>query len=193
MILFKVSLFVILFVLLKCSTAQVQQSNRLDKLIEQSKPIQYIGPILVEEDHGLSQDCHESLKRLLLSSLNGHNESHWTKQSKECNKFIVSIHVWRFMLAVMDANAALPSSIYSDSMTSLGGFHQCMSIQPKQEDNEPLRVYGKYCLLQIRVHYSNDSSWRPIAKLTRRFPLSLGLCIPQSCGEDDVNQLFAKC
>lgn len=102
------------------------------------------------------------------------------------------------MFLVLDANAPLPSSLLSDEVTSVGGFEQCLAIDDVQDG---VSIYGQYCLLELRLQMQPyprmesqmDRLLAHLQTINKRFPLVLGLCLPSTCTEIEMNHLFEKC
>lgn len=101
---------------------------------------------------------------------------------------------------MLDANAALPATMQSNMMTSVGGFGQCLAIK---NTDDPLNwVYGQYCLLQLKLVPSTtnlttsvvvDKFLHNMSYINRRYPLTLGLCAPHSCSPHELSHLFEQC
>ena len=110
----------------------------------------------------------------------------------------------------------MPASLLSDGITSLGGYNQCLAIDDqhhfqhhhhlseKEEVITKRRIRGQYCLLSLKANAKssreNDAlqdelqrTLQHLARVNRRFPLVLGLCIPSLCAPEEVNFLMKRC
>ncbi|KAH9390741.1 hypothetical protein TYRP_006323, partial [Tyrophagus putrescentiae] len=109
----------------------------------------------------------------------------------------------------------MPASLLSDGITSLGGYDQCLAIDDqhhfqhhhhlseKEEVITKRRIRGQYCLLSLKANAKssreNDAlqdelqrTLQHLARVNRRFPLVLGLCIPSLCAPEEVNFLMKR-
>src|SRR5437763_1353855 len=120
---------------------------------------------------------------------------------------------------VIDSSGKFPpSGVMEGTLTDLGRFDECLSINEVLEGDDELvvtRMKGQYCSINIRpplpprprfhtlcnqipslVNFSSDSSaFRWLGKNAQYFyytPIRIGICLPSQCSPHDVNRMVSK-
>ena len=88
-----------------------------------------------------------------------------------------------------DAGSKSPSGILDGTLTSFGGYDQCLAIDSHD-------MVGKYCSIQLRHVSGRRGSFEIDDLLSRSVPsfthvyLNMGLCVPSACSPGDVKSLM---
>lgn len=116
------------------------------------------------------------------------------------------------IVLVYDSTGSLPSGLLSGTFTSLGDFDQCVRIAQHYPKFYESRYATKYCMLTVNVKRKrkyqmfnwNHEQRRKLTAwegdtLTRwlvtdnRVPLTIGLCLPESCAAPEVVDIANQC
>lgn len=120
--------------------------------------------------------------------------------SPACHKQLNAIHLaikseltWPYRF--IDASANLPAGFLDGTLSSLGDYDQCLSIQSPDEE---AFIRGSYCMVKFtKVHRRYSTPVQDeIANglfLYDALPLSLAICLPDACtSEQDIRSLLAS-
>ena len=121
--------------------------------------------------------------------------------SSACHKQLNAIHLaikseltWPYRF--IDASANLPAGFLDGTLSSLGDYDQCLSIQSPGEGEAFIR--GSYCMVKFtKLHREYSTPVQDeIANglfLYDAIPLSLAICLPDACtSEQDIQSLLAS-
>lgn len=92
----------------------------------------------------------------------------------------------------------------ADMLTSVAGYDQCLQIQHGSESPTSTSISGQFCLLELNLSQANSLAFHQrdtqisrllnrIKLLNHRYPLTLGICVPSVCDENEINFLFSRC
>lgn len=114
---------------------------------------------------------------------------------------------------VIDSMGSLPVGLFSSTITQLGDFDQCLSIDGIFKETS---FVGKYCLATVNIPRTayqpvtfntsvfksksskNDYNWKIDAvelwhKLDNKYSISTAVCFPSLCHENEVKIVLKSC
>ena len=103
----------------------------------------------------------------------------------------------------IDSSGKIPDGILDGTLTSLGDYDQCLSIRMTQDghrdDNSEMLLTGKYCVLKFMPaakegRHANSSLLQQVRRnshVFEDFKISIGTCLPDSCQESDIKNIYS--
>lgn len=92
----------------------------------------------------------------------------------------------------LDSSAKVPTGLLDGTISAFGDYDQCLRIVSE-------KLTGKYCTIKLRSSsiLTSDSSevGQSLSKsafLFNTFPMSLGICFPSTCSNDDVHTIATE-
>lgn len=96
---------------------------------------------------------------------------------------------------MLDSNANIPSGLMDHQYTSVGSYKQCLQIRSEHQKRS---ISGQFCFLTFSISNStanvtseSETKWiRKTSAAHIRFLYAFGLCIPDSCTSEELENLF---
>lgn len=115
-----------------------------------------------------------------------------------CEIFLNSRTIRRtiFILTVLDAASKVPAGILIGNILELGMFDECVNVK---SNSNSANIQGQHCIISLSMptKFFNDVSkimllqkihiYNPSADMD--LSLSVSVCVPSSCGSQDINGL----
>lgn len=114
---------------------------------------------------------------------------------------------------VIDSMGSLPVGLLSSTITQLGDFDQCLSVDGIFEETS---FVGKYCLATVNIprtayqpvtfntsvfkskNSENDFNWKVDAvelwhQMDNKYPITTAICFPSICRQEEVRTMMRSC
>ncbi len=113
-------------------------------------------------------------------------------QNKLATDDLLSLEEEHWAVKMVDAWGGIPDGLLNMNVQSLGNFYSCYELRAV-DVTEPFN--GKYCLTMAFPSANDESRFMtpdgdaalPLSGLIRQ-----GLCLPDSCSDDDVSEWMAE-